>query len=92
MRGGDNKRQNNSNYPEPIITPVKITILCLIYFMFSVTEKKNGFGDYLNVYIIFPNKLGVKDITDTQNCASYIDNHLEIYNERQKVMTSLFQW
>jgi hypothetical protein len=36
------------------------------------------FGDYL--HRIYPNQLEVKDTTDTQKYASYLDLHLEIDN------------
>ena len=36
------------------------------------------FGDYL--HRIYPNELEVKDTTDTQKSASYLDLHLEIDN------------
>jgi len=55
------------------------------------------FGDYL--HHIYPNELEVKDTTDTQKSASYLDLHLEIdnggrlkkQNSTTNVITSLFQ-
>ena len=43
-------------------------------------KDRNVFGDYL--HLIYPNELKVvKDTTDTQRSATYIDLHLEIGNE-----------
>ena len=39
------------------------------------------FGDYL--HCIYPNELEVKDTTDTERSASYLDIHLEIDNRRR---------
>ena len=40
--------------------------------------KKSRFGN--NLHLIYTNELEVKDTTDTQMSASYIDLHLEIDN------------
>ena len=44
------------------------------------------FGDYL--HLIYRNELEIKNATDTQKSASYVDFHLEINN----MMTSLLKW
>jgi hypothetical protein len=45
------------------------------------------FGNYL--HIIYPNELEVKDTTDTQSSASYLDRHLEIDN-RIRLKTNFY--
>jgi len=60
-------------------------------------KDRNVFGDYL--HLIYPNELKVvKDTTDTQKSATYIDLHLEIDNEGRlkqnsttNAITSTFQ-
>ena len=45
------------------------------------------FGNYL--HIIYPNELEVKNTTDTQSSASYLDRHLEIDN-RVRLKTNFY--
>jgi hypothetical protein len=46
------------------------------------------FGDYL--HRIYPNELEVKDTTDIQKSASYLDIHLEIDNEGRTIKNKLY--
>jgi hypothetical protein len=47
--------------------------------MMSFTKYLFTFGDFVDG--IYPIELVIKDTTDTDRSASYIDLHLEIYNE-----------
>jgi hypothetical protein len=50
-----------------------------IFYIADVLSLNNSrFGDYL--HRIYPNELEVKDTTDTQKYASYLNLHLEIDN------------
>ena len=52
-------------------------------FIDGVLSLNNSrFGAYL-----YPNELEVKDVTDTQRLASYLDRHLEIDNGRRLKQT-----
>jgi hypothetical protein len=49
-----------------------------LYIDAILSPNNSRFGDYL--HRIYPNELEVKDTTDTQKSASYLDPHLEIDN------------
>jgi hypothetical protein len=49
-----------------------------LYIDAILSLNNSRFGDYL--HRIYPNELEVKDTTDTQKSASYLDPHLEIDN------------
>jgi hypothetical protein len=50
---------------------------CYIYDVLSLNNSR--FGDFVDR--IYPIELNIKDITDTDRCASYLDVHLEIDSE-----------
>ena len=63
--------KNKENYPKHLIS----SFPC-IDDVLSLTD--SWFCDYL--HLIYPNELEIKDATDTQMSASYLDIHLEIGN------------
>ena len=57
--------------------------------MIDVLSLNNSqFHDYMQ--LIYPNELEVKDTTDTQRYASYLDIHLDIDN-RRRLKTNLYE-
>ena len=63
--------KNKENYPKRLISSLRY-----IYDVLSLNYSR--FCDYLN--LIYQNELAVKDATDTQVSASYLDLHLKIVN------------
>ena len=53
-----------------------------------LSRKNSSFGDFVNH--IYPMKLEIKDTTDTDRYASYLDLHLQFDSER-RLRTKLYE-
>jgi hypothetical protein len=67
--------RNQSTWKGAQLIPIAIPPL---YIDDALSLNNSRCGDHLNR--IYPNELEVKDTTDTQKCASYLDFHFEIDN------------
>jgi len=57
-------------------------------FLYVLSLNNSNFGDYVDH--IYPIELEIKDMTDTDRSASYIDLHVEMYNEDRNIRTKLY--